>query len=247
VAQSCLSRTSRIHVVPRPIQRRWRGARNTGRGGRRIHSPKLDSRGPRCFVVRRSRHWDYPVSTPERQFQGRSIASINQSRRTQPRGAECIVPHEGGRNGRYASSYAKVAALLADDVRLPDRDHRSRAFLRSPQRPRWSTINHRAPSTARHPTISRTRVSLVAAWQPVDHVRAEQEMVSDQARVESAHIGLARAREALGVLLCVRDARTSPTTQPRVAPAITNALADATTTGPRTQTSEGYAWTQRTR
>ena len=101
----------------------------------------------------------------------------------------------------HASSDAKVARASADDVRRQTAITAARAYLAVISQRRVVDINQRALKTAKaHYDFAHTRL-LGGVGNRVDDVRAEQEMASDQAQVESAHVGLARAREALGVLL----------------------------------------------
>ena len=101
----------------------------------------------------------------------------------------------------HASSDAKVARASSDDVRRQIAITTARAYLTVISQKRVVDINMRALKTAKaHYDFAHTRF-LGGVGNRVDDVRAEQEMVSDQASVESANVGLARAREALGVLL----------------------------------------------
>jgi len=131
----------------------------------------------------------------------------------------------------HASSDAKVARASSDDVRRQTAITAARAYLTVISQRRVVDINMRALKTAKaHYDFAHTRF-LGGVGNRVDDVRAEQEMVSDQAEVESAHVGLARAREALGVLLG-EEGPLDVTDDVNLAeaPALPSALADATST-----------------
>jgi outer membrane protein TolC len=129
----------------------------------------------------------------------------------------------------HASSDAKVARASAEDVRRQTAITTARAYLTVISEKRVVDINERALKTAKaHFDYAHTRL-LGGVGNRVDDVRAEQEMVSDQSQVESAYAGVARAREALGVLLgdkgpvdVVDDVSLAE------GPALSNAMSEAT-------------------
>jgi outer membrane protein TolC len=136
----------------------------------------------------------------ERQFSGRTIASVDQLSANVTLAVPIIVPQKWAQ-WSHASSDAKVASATAEDVRALTAVVTARAYLAIISQKRQVDINERALKTAKaHYDFAHTRL-LGGVGNRVDDVRAEQEMVSDQAAVEAGYAGLARAREALGALL----------------------------------------------
>jgi outer membrane protein TolC len=136
----------------------------------------------------------------ERQFSGRTIASVDQLSANVTLSVPIIVPQRWAQ-WSHASSDAKVAGVSAEDVRRQTAVTTARAYLTVISQKRVVDINERAIKTSKaHYDFAHTRL-LGGVGNRVDDVRAEQEMVSDQSQLEAAYVGLARAREALGVLL----------------------------------------------
>jgi outer membrane protein TolC len=165
-----------------------------------------------------------------RYIQGRPapIASIDQLSANITLSVPIIVPQRWAQ-WSHASSDAKVAVASAEDVRRQTAVTTARAYLLVISQKRTVDINERALKTSKaHYDFAHTRL-LGGVGNRVDDVRAEQEMVSDQSQLEAAYVGLARAREALGVLLGdqgpidVTDDVSIPD-----APALNNALEEST-------------------
>jgi outer membrane protein TolC len=136
----------------------------------------------------------------ERQFSGRTIASINQLSANVTLSVPIIVPQKWAQ-WSHASSDAKVASVSAEDVRRQTAVTTAHAYLTVISQKRVVDTNERALKTSKaHYDFAHTRL-LGGVGNRVDEVRAEQEMVSDESQLEAAYVGLARAREALGVLL----------------------------------------------
>jgi outer membrane protein TolC len=171
-------------------------------------------------------------------FQGRPIAPINQLSANLTLAVPIIVPQKWAQ-WSHASSDAKVARASSDDVRRLTAITTARAYLTVISQKRVVDITARALKTAKaHYDFAHTRL-LGGVGNRVDDVRAEQEMVADQAQIEVAYAGLARAREALGVLLGDQGPLdTFDEVNLAEAPALPNALEEATSRRPDIKASK---------
>jgi outer membrane protein TolC len=101
----------------------------------------------------------------------------------------------------HASASADVIRISVEDLRRQLAVAVARAFLTIIARKHVVDANEHALKTARaHFDYAHTRL-LGGIGNRMDDVRAEQQVATDQATLESSYTSLARAREALGVLL----------------------------------------------
>lgn len=220
--QRALVRSTNVVVAVQEIQR----AEARIREARAASFPTLTGTGT------------YTRLDSERQFQGRAIASIDQLSANLTLAVPIIVPQKWAQ-WSHASADARVARASSEDVRRQTAITTARAYLTIISQKRVVDINERAFKTAKaHYDYAHTRF-LGGVGNRVDDVRAEQEMASDQAQVEAGFSGLARAREALGVLLgdegpldVVDEVNLAE------APAIAGAMADAISRRPDVKASK---------
>jgi outer membrane protein TolC len=101
----------------------------------------------------------------------------------------------------HASTDVKTSRAAAEDVRRQTAVTVARAFLTVISQKHVVDVNEHALKTAKaHYDYAHTRL-LGGVGNRVDEVRAEQQMVTTQAQIENSYTALARAREALGILL----------------------------------------------
>jgi outer membrane protein TolC len=130
----------------------------------------------------------------------------------------------------HAGTNVDVARISAEDVQRQTAIAVTRAYLEVISQKRVIEVDERALANAKaHFDYAHTRF-VGGVGNRVDDVRAEQEMMSDQAQLEASFAAIARAREALGILvgddrpLDVVDTITLPE-----GPALDTALSDVTT------------------
>ena len=129
----------------------------------------------------------------------------------------------------HASANADVTRISAEDLRRQTAVAVARAFLTVIAQRHVVDVNEHALKTARaHFDYAHTRL-LGGIGNRVDDVRAEQQVATNESTLEASYASLARAREALGVLLgdegpidAVEDIRLP------AAPPFATALDDAT-------------------
>ena len=103
----------------------------------------------------------------------------------------------------HASDNRRIAEDSATDVRRQLAVAAARAYLAVIAQHRVITANENARNTAQaHYDYAHTRF-VGGVGRSIDEVRAEQELRANEVAVEGAYAGLARTREALGVLLAV--------------------------------------------
>lgn len=129
---------------------------------------------------------------------------------------------------RHAGDNRRIAEASAVDVRRQLAVAAARAHLAVVAQHRVITANENARNTAQaHYDYAHTRL-VGGIGRSIDEVRAEQELRANEVAVEGAYAGLARAREALGVLVAAEG---PIDTQDEVAlaapPSLDMALADA--------------------
>lgn len=101
----------------------------------------------------------------------------------------------------HAGTNVDVSRAAADDVRRQTAISVARAYLTVISEKRVIEVNERALANAKaHYDYAHTRL-LGGVGNRVDDVRAEQEVMSDEAQLESSFAAIARAREALGILV----------------------------------------------
>ena len=101
----------------------------------------------------------------------------------------------------HAKDNVKTAEANAADARREIAVATAQAFIAVVSQLRVVEVNERALTTAKaHFDFAHTRL-VGGVGNRIDEVRAEQEMATDEAQLQSAYSGLSRTREALGVLL----------------------------------------------
>jgi outer membrane protein len=136
----------------------------------------------------------------DREFQGRRIAARDQLSANLLLSVPLVVPQRWTQ-WSHASSNLKSARASAEDVRRQVAIAVARAYLAVISQKRVVEVGERALATAKaHYDYAHTRFA-GGIGNRVDAVRAEQEVATDQAQIESGYAALARAREALGVLV----------------------------------------------
>jgi outer membrane protein len=136
----------------------------------------------------------------DREFQGRRIAARDQLSANLVLSVPLVVPQRWAQ-WSHASSNAKTARAAAEDIRRQVAIAVARAYLAVISQKRVVDVGERALATAKaHYDYAHTRFA-GGIGNRVDDVRAEQVVATDQAQVEAGYAGLARAREALGVLV----------------------------------------------
>jgi outer membrane protein TolC len=136
----------------------------------------------------------------DRVFQGRTVAAMNQLSANLQLSVPLVVPQRWAQ-WSHASSNAKSARAAAEDVRRQVGIAVARAYLAVISQKRVVDVAERALATAKaHYDYAHTRFA-GGVGNRVDDVRAEQVVATEQAQVEAGYGGLARTREALGVLV----------------------------------------------
>jgi outer membrane protein TolC len=136
----------------------------------------------------------------DRERNGIPIASKDQLSANLTLTVPLVVPQKWAQ-WSHASTNVKATAAATEDVKRQTAIAVARAYLAVISQKRVVDVTERALETAKaHFDYAHTRL-LGGVGNRVDDVRAEQEMATDQAQVEAAHLGVSRAREALGVLL----------------------------------------------
>jgi outer membrane protein TolC len=136
----------------------------------------------------------------DRVFAGRTVAARDQFSANVNLTVPIVVPQRWTQ-WSHASVNVKTARAAAEDVRRQVAIGVARAYLAVIAQKRVIDAGERALSTAKaHYDYAHTRLT-GGIGNKIDSVRAEQEVATDQAQVEAGYAGLARAREALGVLV----------------------------------------------
>jgi outer membrane protein TolC len=136
----------------------------------------------------------------DREFQGRRVAARDQVSANLSLTVPLVVPQRWAQ-WSHAKSNVTTARATAEDVRRQVAIAVARAYLAVISQKRVVDVGERALATAKaHYDYAHTRFA-GGVGNRVDAVRAEQEVATDQAQVETGYAGLARAREALGVLV----------------------------------------------
>jgi outer membrane protein TolC len=166
----------------------------------------------------------------DREFSGRVVAARDQFSANLSLSVPLVVPQRWAQ-WSHASTNVKTARAAAEDVRRQVAIAVARAYLAVISQKRVIDVGERALATAKaHYDYAHTRFA-GGIGNRVDAVRAEQEVATDQAQVETGYAGLARAREALGVLVGDQG---PVDTEDEIAlaesPAFDSAIRDATTT-----------------
>ncbi len=101
----------------------------------------------------------------------------------------------------HASTNVKTARASAEDMKRQTAVAVARAFLTVISQRHVVDVNQHALKTAKaHYDYAHTRLA-GGVGNRVDDVRAEQQMAVNQSQLETSYVALARAREALGILL----------------------------------------------
>jgi outer membrane protein TolC len=104
-------------------------------------------------------------------------------------------------NTRHAKDNRRVAEVSATDVRRQIAQSTARAYLTVVAQHRLIAASETARSNARdHYDYAHTRLQ-GGVGRSIDEVRAKQDLASVDVQVQSSYVALARAQEALGVLL----------------------------------------------
>jgi outer membrane protein TolC len=166
----------------------------------------------------------------DRVFSGRVVSAKDQLSANLNLSVPLVVPQRWTQ-WSHANANVKTAQATAEDVRRQVAIAVARAYLAVISQKRVIDVGERALQTAKaHYDYAHTRLT-GGIGNRVDDVRAEQEVATDQAQVENGYAGLARAREALGVL--VGDQGPLDTEDDIAlgeSPTFDNALRDATST-----------------
>jgi outer membrane protein TolC len=135
----------------------------------------------------------------DRVFQGRVVAAQNQISANLVLSVPLVVPQRWAQ-WSHASSNAQTARASAEDVRRQVAIAVARTYLAVISQKRVIDVGERALATAKaHFDYAHTRLT-GGIGNRIDAVRAEQEMATDETRVEAGYAALARSREALGIL-----------------------------------------------
>ncbi|HMI85514.1 MAG TPA: TolC family protein [Polyangiaceae bacterium] len=136
----------------------------------------------------------------DREFGGRVVSAKDQLSANLNLTVPIVVPQRWAQ-WSHAKANVTTARAGAEDVRRQAVIGVARAYLAVISQKRVIDVGERSLQTAKaHYTYAHTRFA-GGIGNRVDAVRAEQEVATDQAQVESGYAGLARAREALGVLV----------------------------------------------
>ncbi len=135
-----------------------------------------------------------------RVFNGRVVQDANSSNRNFVLSVPLVAPRAWVGHARARDNLA-LTKLSRADARREVALAVARAYLTVVGQHRILETAERALSTARaHEELARSRFT-GAVGNRLDVVRASQERAASETRVENQHIALARAQEALGVLL----------------------------------------------
>lgn len=130
----------------------------------------------------------------------RVVAGQNQIRGDLQLVVPILAPQGVDRTHR-AQGERRTAELIAFDLRRQVAVATARAFLAVVAQRRVIDVGQRARDTASaHHQFAATRLA-GGLGRAIDEVRADQEVATAEAQIETAHAGLARAREALGLLV----------------------------------------------
>ena len=136
----------------------------------------------------------------DREFGGRVVAAADQLTANAVLTLPLVVPQRWAQ-WSHASTNVTTARATTEDVRRQVAIAVARAYLAVISQKRVVDVSERALQTAKaHYDYAHTRLT-GGIGNRIDDVRAEQEVATDQAQVEAGYAGLARAREALGVLV----------------------------------------------
>lgn len=136
----------------------------------------------------------------DREFAGRRAAARDQLSANLNLTVPLFVPQRWAQ-WSHARANAETARAAAEDTRRQVAIAVARAYLAVISQKRVIDVGERALATAKaHYEYAHTRFT-GGIGNRVDAVRAEQEVATDEAQVEAGYAGLARAREALGVLV----------------------------------------------
>jgi outer membrane protein TolC len=136
----------------------------------------------------------------ERRFGANRIAAQDQFLGNVTLSIPLIVPQRWAQ-WSHASDNVDLFRATAEDMRRQTALAVARAYLMVLSQKRTVDVNEHALKTAKaHYDFAHTRL-LGGIGNRVDDVRAEQEVATVQAQIETSYAALARAREALGVLL----------------------------------------------
>jgi outer membrane protein TolC len=166
----------------------------------------------------------------DRVFGGRIVSARDQLSANVNLTVPLVVPQRWAQ-WSHARANVTTARAAAEDVRRQVAIAVARAYLAVISQKRVIDVGERALATAKaHYDYAHTRLT-GGIGNRVDDVRAEQEVATDQAQVESGYAGLARAREALGVLVGEQGPLdTDDDISLGESPTFDNAIRDATTT-----------------
>jgi outer membrane protein TolC len=166
----------------------------------------------------------------DREFSGRVVAAQNQLSANLNLTVPLVV-FQRWAQWSHANTNVKTTRATAEDVRRQVAIAVARAYLAVISQKRVIDVGERALATAQaHYDYAHTRLT-GGVGNRIDDVRAEQEVATDQAQVEAGYAGLARAREALGVLVGEQGPLDTEDDIALVeAPAFDTAMRDATST-----------------
>jgi outer membrane protein TolC len=160
-------------------------------------------------LVKEARAGSFPTITgnaiytrldADRTLQGNIISAVNQLSANITLTVPLVVPQKWAQ-WSHAGTNVDVARASADDVHRQIGIAVARAYLAVISEKRVIDVNERALANAKaHYDYAHTRLA-GGVGNRVDDVRAEQEVMSDQAQIESSFAAIARAREALGILV----------------------------------------------
>jgi outer membrane protein TolC len=136
----------------------------------------------------------------DREFGGRIVSARDQISANLNLTVPLFVPQRWAQ-WSHARANAQTARASAEDARRQVAIAVARSYLAVISQKRVIDVGERALLTAKaHFEYAHTRLT-GGIGNRIDAVRAEQEVATDEAQVEAGYAGLARAREALGVLV----------------------------------------------
>jgi outer membrane protein TolC len=136
----------------------------------------------------------------DREFSGRVVSAKDQLSANLNLTVPLVVPQRWTQ-WSHAKTNVKTARAAAEDVRRQVVIAVARAYLAVIAQKRVIDVGERALATAKaHYDYAHTRLT-GGIGNRIDDVRAEQEVATDHVQVEAGYAGLARTREALGVLV----------------------------------------------
>jgi outer membrane protein TolC len=168
----------------------------------------------------------------DRQFSGRTILARDQLSANANLTVPLIVPQRWA-SWSHASTNVKTARASAEDIKRQTAVAVARAFLTVISQRHVVDVNQHALKTAKaHYDYAHTRL-VGGVGNRVDDVRAEQQMAVNLSQLETSYVALARAREALGILLGDQGPLDAVEDIPlAAAPPLSVALEEATTRRP---------------